>query len=114
MSADNVIPIRAGVKPPASAPPPARPPRKKRSPGLSRAQLQARIEEQRTRLYRVQNMLSVTHAQLLDIAEQGADCASCHIEDCSGTLEIAEEILAAALEALDLVSLSRPGKEARS
>jgi hypothetical protein len=106
----NVTPIRAGLEPPKSAPPPARPPRKGRRADPNREQLEARVEDQRMRLYRAKNLVGVTRFQL----SEGADGASISIEDCEGTLESAEEVLEEVLEALDVVTLFRPEKEARS
>lgn len=91
MSANNVIPIRAGVEPPTSAAPP-KPPRKKRRASLSRAQLAERIESERAKLFGVLGIVDTVRRVLRES----------QFDDCSWALQTAYEVLnnvAGAMEA---------------
>jgi hypothetical protein len=103
MSTDNVTPIRAGAKPPMSES--AKPAKAKGRRGLSRAQLEERITDQRNRLDTLGNLIGVTRGQL---AEGAYGQATISLEDCHGTLEIAAEVLAEILNALEPMNLFNP------
>jgi hypothetical protein len=56
------------------------------------------------RLYRVGHLVGVTRGLL----REGAEGAEIEFLDCAETLESAEELLRAVLEALDLVNVFKP------
>jgi hypothetical protein len=76
--------------------------------------LEERVEDQRERLLRVQNLLGVTRDRLTELAFDSRRVNVRAIEDCGGTLEICQEVVDEILEALDSVNLYEVGNGSAS